>query len=77
MFSFDPSRGGGATLLWDLHGLLKKLVEQYSKITWSAMAGNPANDTYQKAVGLYGGTCKEEGGVIYYSIEKSNNKNNQ
>ena len=70
MFSFDPSRGGGSALVWDLHKLFQKLTQEYSKVSWAAMSNNPANAIYKKAIEHYGGRCNEMDGEIHYTIER-------
>jgi len=64
MFSFVPTRGGGTTLLLDLNRLLPQLIKDYNRVSWSAMAENPANEAYRRAIEIYGGSFKEEGGEI-------------
>jgi hypothetical protein len=77
MFSFDPTRGGGAGLVIDLRRLLDNLVKdpKITVISWFAMKDNPFNEAYQMSINLYNGKWKEEGDIINYWIDKTQNIN--
>jgi hypothetical protein len=77
MFSFDPSRGGGAGLVIDLRRFLNNLVKDpnITKISWSAMRDNPFNEAYKMAIDIYQGNCEENGEIVDYWIDKTQNIN--
>jgi hypothetical protein len=76
MFSFTPLQSA-TILIKDLDILLAKLVTEYSKISWTALEKNPANQMYQKANIKYGGKKlrKDEEGIIHYCIERKYQEN--
>jgi hypothetical protein len=76
MFSFDPSRGGGTGLVIDLRRLLNDLVKDPNiiRISWSAMKDNPFNEAYQMAIGIYKGNSDENGEMVNYWIDKTQNQ---
>jgi hypothetical protein len=70
MFSFNPKRQR-PVLIRELKELLKQLLQQYNKISWSAMEKNPANRIYQEAINEFDGSKVIENGIVYYYINRN------
>ena len=70
MFSFNIFRPN-VVLLRDLKSLVDTLLEDYYKVSWIAVKGNPANKIYQKIINDYKGTSFDlDNKIIRYVIRK-------
>ena len=62
---------------------MKKLLSEFvndpniSKISWSALPANHANQAYQSFIKKHNGTIVNDGGLLNYCIDKNNPINNQ
>ena len=69
MFSFDPNNQN-QFLIRDLNGLLINLLQQYEKVSWSALDNNSANSIYEKTINELGGYSKIENRMVFYCVER-------
>ena len=69
-FSFDPARHS-TVLIQDLKEVLVSLLQQYKKVSWTAVVENKANSIYQKVIEEFGGTSEIKNEIVEYCVEKS------